>query len=671
MKKTWFETQFSRALAAGAKRDYRKAIAILEDLAARGYADGSADPAEFARDASDDRDSGDGEGDARDERVAHPEIYLFLARSWHAERSFARAIACARAYIALAPGDGSGWFFLGRSYLAEGAFARAAHSLKKSVELNPQSIDARTLLGMAYLKGRKPTLARKVFEDALSLAPDDARLNQGYLNALFVEAIRTYKLGDAEAARQMLTFLINNDIDGVVPRVYLAHALRDLGYLPESLGQYEAAREFAPDDEALRWYPAQVLLEMGDAGKASELLAELGERVGDGELNDRALSMRIVKGHLDRGEWAQAANAARQAIRQFGGDARFHALMGEAQRNLGNGDIALNHFRRAIDLDRGNPAPWYGVLMVRLAAKDWVALGEELKRAERAGCDADSIAYYRTLVDANLDADPAAVLPLVQREVHERGAVPELIQALARTYFRLGLSELAVGWYKKALSVDPADEGSSLGYIACCEDLGDEAALRDAYRDYLASWGDNEKIREEFLRHLVSLEAWEEAADQVEELARSGAPGQYDRQLAFYRRKAGQWRQAAILYRKMLRARPDDRALLANLVFCLDRMGESASAVALMREANRIFKPEVGSLLIEGRLLARSGDLDGALAVFRGVIDRFPADERGWQEVAAIYRLQEVPEMAAMFEEKARDILQRKEKAKKKRRVGI
>ncbi len=668
MKKTWYETQFSRALASGAKRDYRKSIAILEDLAARGYADGSADPSRFADSKTDAAEPDDGErGEGYCERCAHPEIYLYLARAWHAEGMYARSVSCARSYIALNPSDGSGWFFLGRSHFAAGSFARAVGCLKKSIEVAPSSIDARTLLGMAYLKGRKPTLARQAFEAALTLAPDDARLNQGYLNALFVEAVRTYKLGDAESARQMLTFLINNDIDGVVPRLYLAHALRDLGYLPESLGQYEAARQFAPDDESLRWYPAQVLLEMGDTAAAGEILTELGETSGAAELDPCAISMRIIKGHLDREEWPQAAQAARNAIKTFGSDARFHALMGEAQRNLGNREQSLNHFRRALDLEKGNPAPWYGVLMVLLAARDWPTLKTELARAERAGCDAESIRYYRTLAEANLDADPQSLLPLVQREVHEHGAVPELVQALAHTYYRLGLSELAIGWYQKALALDPEDEASSLGYIACCEDLGDAEALKQAYRDYLSSWGDNSKIREEFIRFLVSGETWEEAADQVEALERFAPIGQYDRQLAFYRRKAGQFRQAAILYRKMLRAKPDDRALLANLVFCLDRMGETKSAVAIMREANKIFKPDAGSFLIEGRLLARSDDFDGALAVFRRVIDKYPADVRGWQEIAAIYRLQKVPEMAAMFEQKARDILHKKSSAKKKK----
>ena len=624
-----FEAQFARALAAGQKRDYKKSIAILEDLAAQGLADGE-------------------EG--------HPEIYLYLARSWHAEQMYARALSCARSFIRLRPGDGSGWFFLGRSYLADGRYDRAVPAFKRSVELNPESLDARALLGMSYLKGRKPSLARAVFETALTIAPDDPRLNQGYLNALFVEAVRTYKKGDAETARQMLTFLINNDIDGVVPRVYLAHALRDLGYFPESLGQYEAAIQFAPDDDALKWYPISVLLEMGETGEAANRMASLGETPPEGAVSDQVVNLLIVKNHLEEGKWSSAAQAARAYIRQYGDDAQSHALMGEALRNLGNREQALAHFRRALDLDRQNPAPWFGVFMVLAENRDWAALEAELAKAERAGCDADSVQYYRVIALANLDADPAEIISAIQDQVRIHGDDPDLIVALARTYFRLGLPDLATGWYQKAIELESGNEEAWLGYIACCESLDEAKELDAAYVGYLDAWGDNVAIRQEFIRWLASREKWERAADQIELVTDFGSSDQLVRQLALYRRKAGQFRMAAILYRDMLRKKNDDRVLLANLVYCLDRMGESASALRLMHEANRTFKTDADSLLIEGRLYARTGDFNAALEVFRKVIDSFPKDPRGWDEASAIYVRQGVPEMAAMLAQKARDL---------------
>lgn len=645
MAASYFDTQFKNALKAGRKRDYKKAIVILEDLAARGLAE-----------------SGSG---------GNADVYLYLARSWHAEKMWARAAVCARSYIRQKPEDGSGWFFLGRSYLADGIFDRAVNAFQKSIQFNPQSIDARTLLGMTYLRARKPVLAKAVFEEALTLAPEDPRLNQGYLNALFVDAVHTFKKGDAETARQMLTFLINNDIDGVVPRLYLAHALRELGYLPEALSQYEAAIEFASDDEALQWYPVAILLEMGEGEKAAALMATLkgaagmgGEAganggsagIGGAPISDQMVNLTIIKNHLEQGEWANAAQAARSYIRAYGSDAQVHALMGEAQRNLGNREQSMNHFNRALDLDRQNPSPRYGILMLLVSARDWTTLRGELVKAERAGCDQDIIRYYRVLCEANLDAAPETLLPAIQEQVLVHGAVPELIVALARTYFRLGLADLASGWYQKAIDLESGNEEAHLGYIACCEELDLPEALGASYAAYLETWLDNQSIRRDYIRYLAGRERWESAADQTEILQEQDTSVSLDRTLALYRRKAGQYRKAAILYRNMLRAKPDDRPLLANLVFCLDRMGEAEAALRLMQEANRMFKPDAESLMIEGRLYERTGNLDAALTVFRKVVDAWPKDARGWLEISAIYTRQGVTEMAAVYAQKARDL---------------
>lgn len=638
MEKTWFETQFAKALKAGQKRDYKKAIVILEELASQ-------------------VDAGQGENA---DGVFHPEVYIYLARAWHAEKMYARAASCARSFIGFCPESGSGWFFLGRSYLADGQADRAIHALKKSVDLNPESVDARALFGMALLKGRKPLLARAVFEEALTLAPDDPRLNQGYLNSLFIVAVRTFRRGDAETARQLLTFLINNDIDGVVPRLYLAHALKQLGYLTESLGQYEAATEFAPDDPALRWYQVAVLLEMGDPQTATALMAELGETPEQGQVSPRMVTMQIIRNHLDKSEWANAAQAARAWLGKEEGDAQAHALMAEALRNLGNRDAAMNHFKRALELDRENPAPWYGIILLLVEASDWQALKPVLERAAQAGCDAATVDYYRVLARANLDEDPERILPGIQEQVRVHGAVPELVVALARTYFRIGLPDLATGWYEKALSLDGENESAWLGFIACCEELGPPEKLRKAYEDYLVRWADNPAIRRDLIKLLAASEVWEAAADQIEELTRFVNDSSSERQLALYRRKAGQFRSAAFLYRAMLRKKPDDRNLLANLVFCLDRMGETESAVKLMHEANRTFKADAESLLIEGRLLERAGNFNAALEVFRLVVDKFPKDVRGWEEVSHVYTRQGVPEMAAVFAEKAREVSRKK-----------
>lgn len=633
-----FETQFKRVLAAGQKRDYKKAIILLEDMAARGLAE------------------------------EHPEILLYLARSWHSESMYARAASCARSYLALRSEDGAGWFFLGRSLFSNGEFERSVHAFRKSLEYNASSIDARTFLGFALLKCRKPSLARAVFEEALASDPDNEKLNQGYRNALFVEAVRTYRRGDAETSRQMLTFLINNDIDGVVPRLYLGHALRDLGYTAEAIGQYEAAMLFAPDDAALAWYPVSALMQSGNMEGAVRMMQDRGLSTLAGDPSGPAVSLTIVKNHIDREEWSEAVEASRSFIRSHGDNAQVQSLMAEAFRNLGNAELALVHFRRALSLDRSNPSPHYGILMVHIGGHDWASLDAAVSDAAKAGCDPAALSLYRVIARAHLDAHPEEILSEIQHEIHVSGAVPELFLALARTYYRLGLADLASGWYRKVIESNPDDEESRIGHIACCETLLSESGvdgaessslaeeLENAYAEYLERWGDNASIQRDYIRFLADRERWSDAADAAEQLLSGERSPQLERQLALFRRKAGQYRQAAVLYRDQLRADPENRNLLANLVYCLDRMGETSSALSLMQKANKVFKPDANALLIEGRLQERAGNHELALETFRKAVDLFPADVRCWEEIASVYEKKNIHEMAAMYRQKARDL---------------
>lgn len=626
-----FTRELGRAIRFGQQRKYDKAVAVLEGLATGGNG-------------------------------SHPEVYLYLARSWHALGNFTRAAAYARRYTGEKEEDPAGWFFLGRACLADGLYDRAIHALRISLEYNPASIDCQALLGLSCLKARRPALALRVFEAALEQAPDDERLNQGYLNALFVEAVRALRRGDPEAARARLTFLINNDIDGVAPRLYLAHSLRELGYLPEALSQYEAALQFAPDDETLHWYPVTTLLAMGETEQAAELMSRLGSPPEDLNIDDATVDLIIIRNHLEAAEWDKAAHAARLYIKTRGSDPRVHALMGEAQRNLGQYEKALNHFNRSLSLQKDENGPHYGILMTLLAARDWTELHKACERARRAGCDEQTVELYAVIADGHLDTDPAELLPRIQDAVRTRGAVPELIAILARAYFRLDLSDLAIGWYRKAVELDDSDEDVWLGYIASCEAQEQEDELHTAYQGYLERWDDNCSIRREWIRYLDTAGRYSDAADQSEQLARFEPSESLERMQALYRRKAGQWREAAVLYRALLRRTPENEALLNNLIYSLDKMGETERARALLHEANRVFPKRIECRLIEAVLLERLDRTEDALAVYREVADKWPRDPRAWEHLAAIYRAQGVPSLADTFAQTARDLRHAKKK---------
>ncbi|MDR2898306.1 MAG: tetratricopeptide repeat protein, partial [Spirochaetaceae bacterium] len=290
------DARLREALEAGRRRDYRKAIEILEPLAAGTSTAGT---------------SPGGTG-------AAPEVFLYLGRSWHAKDNPSRAIQYLKIYIRLCPDDGAGWFFLGRSYLAAGRYPAAISALKKSFTLNSNSLDALGLLAAAYLKARNSAAALRFFELALTLAPDSPQLNQGYRNALFIEAVRTLRRGEAVLAAQMFSFLLRNGQEGVPLRLYSGHALRDSGQLEGALAQYQAACAIAPEDTSLVWYVISALFSLGRRGEADALIGDLDPGEAEGmvpqQWTEQMADVRIMREHVIGGKWQNAVELGRLYI---------------------------------------------------------------------------------------------------------------------------------------------------------------------------------------------------------------------------------------------------------------------------------------------------------------------------------------------------------------------
>ncbi len=597
---------FAKAVTAGKKRDYKTAICILEDLAAQGLAE------------TDPPFNGGKKG--------IPEIYLYLSRAWTAEKNYGRAAAYGKAYIKQCPTSPAGFFFLGRTYICAGFFNEATRCLEKSLSLNPRSADAMAMLGFAYLKGKKARKARTVFEKALKLSPADPRLNNGYLNALFVEAVHELKGGNPDMARQMLSFVIKNKADGVIPRLYLAQALKMQGLLKEAFLQYKAAADFAPDDKALKLYPALIKIEMGDTAEAAEYLTQAGIQLPENKLTGQFVALGAVKKHLENGEFSKAAYAARVYIRSFASDAEIRLLAAEAQRKLGNTRAALNHYKNAIKNAPENPYPHYGIMLTLQENFRWKDLSKAILRAE-AVCDPDDIYYYKIITAAHIDNPPEEVLPHLQALIQNGKTDSAIFNALGCVYVKLDMADLALNWYEKALQLNPSSEEAAIGKIACYEALHQNRKTYTAYTKYLAKWNKNIYIRRDFVLFLEKQAKWEEAADQLEILMGQAPRTNFTPELALFRRKAGQYQRAAILYGKMLKAKPEERILLHNLVFCLDKMAQTKTALNLLQAARKSFGINPESYLIEGILQMHFKRTEEAVRIFQYVAEKYPENK--------------------------------------------
>lgn len=608
------EQLFQLAIKAGQKRDYRKAINILESLVVDGVA-------------------------------WKPEILVYLGRSYHAIGEYSLAVAALNYFLSIKSGDWNGWFFLGRSYLAMESWNLAISCLKKSLELKPNSDTTLALLGTAYFKSKQIDLALSTFEQALYIAPDDKRLNQGYQNSLLVKAVRTFNEGNPELAAKMFHFLIENGMQAVMLYVYQGHSFRDLGFLQQALESYQNAIDLEPQDASLRWYEISILVSMGKTDEAQKLAKELNKKFPNSGFDssdilqdERATAINMMKTNLFNEKWKNVIQTGKVYISKFSSDGIVHCFMGESCRNLGKYQEALNHFTKAKTLDSQNKGAIYGILMTYLAMEDWQSLDSALNSSFAKFIDSETLEYYSVICDAKLNKDSSQILKKVQEVYAKNPADTVLMSILAQAYLDSDLPDLACGWFNRLIEINPQDENSYLFLIDCYEDLNNKTKLIKSYENYLKNWPQNISIRKEFIKYLTSLEKWKKAADQIELLIPySKNPLMLTRNLATYRRRAGDYQKSAMAYRTLLQKNTDDRSLMHNYIFCLIKLDLCENALNFAKLWHKNYGIDVDGTLIEAGLAVRQKKYDYAISILRSGFQKFNENSRIKTKLAQVY----------------------------------
>ncbi|MDR2900578.1 MAG: hypothetical protein LBV20_03540, partial [Treponema sp.] len=186
------ENRFKAAVKAGIDRDYKKAILLLEQLIS--------------------------------ETDAPPEAYLLLGRSFHSTGDYSHALVAYGDFIRLKPGSALGYFFAGRTYLALALPQKAVPLLQKALSIRKNDPLIMAMLGAAYLKSRHSGKAVEILENAVTAAPENARIYKAYLNALFIRGIKLCRAGDLDLGSQILSFLLVNGVDNPLLRLELGMA---------------------------------------------------------------------------------------------------------------------------------------------------------------------------------------------------------------------------------------------------------------------------------------------------------------------------------------------------------------------------------------------------------------------------------------------------------------
>jgi tetratricopeptide (TPR) repeat protein len=655
--------KLKEAIRAGTRRDYAKAVRILEGLTA----------------------SWD----------APPEAYLYLGRSFHALGDYSGALTAYGEFIRLRPQSALGGFFAGRSYLALGMPQQAIPLLEDSLERRPADASTLALLGTAYLKARRSQAAVNILQQAVesggvsggSLRPaEQKRVYRAYLNALFIRGIKLCHNEDYDLGMRMLGFVLENGRDEFknIPllRLELGRACRETGRLPEAAAHYTEALNYTPGDTRIRWYRASILMALGRGEEALEDLEIIRSIGGDtGEIpenlpwNGEMVDRFMIRSFLDRGEWRQAANAARTWLKTRQADPAIHAMYAEAQRNLQNYESALNHLNRAVELDGGKIQLWYAMLMTSREAEDWKTLKRALRKVKELSGDPEIIRRFTVLWEIKTGlpggdttaAQDRQAVELLQKAIRTLGPEEDIMYLLGERCLKMGLLESAIIWFEKTARVNPGHEKSYLGIIAAWEGIvrdtagsiqtaatgpagirtesagrsaGPEKELLAAYDRYLGLWGDNRGIRRERVLLLVHGKDFKRAAAELEILL----PWEPEnptlrRLLAYCYRKTGRYREAAFYLKGLLKKKPEDTELLLEYSGCLVRAGAAAYAVMVLEKARELFSNLPFEVILSlGNLLYKEKKIERAFDIFREAAAKSPKDPRPYQRMAAAAR---------------------------------
>jgi tetratricopeptide (TPR) repeat protein len=591
-----------------------------------------------------------------------PEAWLFLGRARYALGEQGLAIEAFRRFIRLGGDPAAGYFFLGRSYLACERPSEAVRHLRRSAQADPGKAPTWAFLGASLLKLRRTKAAVTCLEKAIALAPQDRKIYRGYLNALYARGVRLLARGDADMARQLLGFAIDNGLDGAAIRLWRAKALRETGRLPEAIVDCEAALAASPGDPSIRWLRAGLLLASGRQAEALREFEAIREKHPDLPAlpaDDSSLARLRASVAFHEGRYKEAVSDCMPLLRANPKDAALRSIAAESLRALGELERSRDHWMRAIEAAPEEGEFRLGLALALYDLGDYAASLAAAERARKLGAEAAEVDYYAALCRSRLGEDPQRLIPLLQSLLRSRaasgsGVDARLMFALGEALYRSQRPDLASGWFEKVLVLAPDHELSLLYRISVAESLGDEEARGLAYAAYLEAYPDNSKLRREYVSALSARGEWATAAAQLELGLPYGEMGERSRRLlAVSYRNAGRYRQAALAYRDLLREEPGSGELLCGLAWCLDREGQADYALALLEKAPKAAKAGADPWILQAALYARANKTEAAVGALRSALERDRGNERAWHNLCALYAKQGLSGLASNCEEEA------------------
>jgi len=610
MHREKFDQLFNAALKAGRKRDYVRAIALLEEILC-----------------------------STDE---YPLAILYLARSYHSLKEYGRAIQYFRYYLHRQPESAPGYFFLGRTYLSSGLPGEAIPYLKKAVKLNPGSVNTLSLLGFALLKAGRPRSAIELFTKALEIEPEQPHIITGYLNSLLTHAINLFYHERIEEAEKIFQFIIKKRAGSLTAHLYLASIYRELGKTDLSLLHYQHASNLSPGDPTLFLQRAFLLLK---AGKNEQAFAELKQATSllgtdSSKITDPEQLLRIITLTLFRnGKFRKAVYYGSKVLKNNYQDADMHVMIAESFRNIGEPVKARNHYERALDAKTGHLEYYYGFAALLWEENDFQEMAKLLKRIFRLNENDRVARYYLALTLPHMDESKDRTITLLQESIKNFGPDPLLMNALGQEYLKAELPDLAENWFTRTLKVVEDHDQALKNLITVYTLLNKTEEVKKTFFRYLKHHSADQDVRSQFIQLLYHDQDYETLAGEIQILLPlKPRDRNLKKMLALSYSKTARYSEALVLYRSLLADEPGSLHVIRALVYCMQHAGQQETALVFLEEAVKKQENNVSLLLPLGVMYYKQNKLEKAGEIFRRVIAISPQAWKGYRNLAVVFK---------------------------------
>lgn len=612
MSKEEINRLFERAVEAGRKRDYVKAISLLTRII---------------------------------NNYDYPaKALLYLGRSYHAIGDFNKAVVVFEFFLKLNPSSIPGHFFLGRTYLTIELYRKAVIHLKITLKdtKSPYYFLSLNLIAIASLKLKKPGIAVTYFEKALHIDPQNQKIFNGYLNALLVKAIKLYRINQLEESAQIFEFLLKNRQDSILPHLYLARIYRLVGDNKRALVHYDIASKMSPDDASLKLQKAVTLLKLGNRHEAEQQIRQFSihfKKEAIKTADPHKLLRFITMTHFKNKDYRKAIYYSKEILKENYADIEMHVVIAESYFKLGDLEKAKNHYLRSIEREKNRVELYYGLFNILWEKKEYKELIKKVRRVLRIN-QADSIAsYFYALCYSETGESPEKIFFLLQNQIREKGPDPLLMNALGEAYIQYEMPDLAENWFLRTLKIKSEDRKALRSLIKLYHIQDKPKKEKEFFEQYFSIYPGEKRMRKDYMKLLIRLKKYKKAIKEILALLPVFSKKEgLKKMLAHSYVKIKNYNEAILVYKELLQDKPDNIEYLKSLIICLESAGNRRYAVTLVEKAVSFFKRSKEILFILGGIYYREGDFERAIKTFKEVLSEDPKNWVALQNIGRIYK---------------------------------